>query len=259
MRHNCARSSELPQMPQLRESVSLCVKGSTMGEHMLTQLLTKDQIDAHLEKLDRKIKELETNDIFDGIDEPKRIQEPSRFQTNELETSDIQDIIQEPTRIQGLQRIQTNELETSSISDVRDEPKRAKDPPSIQTNELEASYISDVRDEPNRMPDAPRTQTNELGTSHVSAVIDEAKRIQDPPRIYEKTHSENSRLYQAGEFIVSAVAIILIIFAVIFTALISATLWEIIQQFGFRQYVSVAILAAVLFGSGYFLGYARRE
>ena len=179
-----------------------------MGEHMLTQLLTKDQIDAHLEKLDRKIKELETDDIPDIIDEPKRIQRPPRIRTNELETSDILDIIDEPKRLQESPRLQTNELETSDILDIIDEPKRMQDP---------------------------------------------------PPRIYEKVHLENSRLYQAGEFIVSAIAIILIIFAVIFTALISATLWEIIQQFRFRQYVSVTILAGILFGSGYFLGCARRE
>ena len=179
---------------------------------MLTQLLTKDQIDAHLEKLDRKIKELETDNMPDIPDEPRpRIQKLPRIRTNELETSDILDIIDEPKRIQEPQRIQTN-----------------------QTNELEASDILDMVDEP--------------------------KRIQDPPpRIYEKVHLENSRLYQAGEFIVSAIAIILIIFAVIFTALISATLWEIIQQFRFRQYVSVTILAGILFGSGYFLGCARRE
>jgi hypothetical protein len=126
-----------------------------MGEHMLTQLLTKHQIDAHLEKLDRQIKQLEADDISDIIDEPKRIQEP--------------------------------------------------------------------------------------------------------PRIYEKTSFGGSRIYQAGEFIVSAIAIILIIFAVMFTTLISTTLWEIITQFGFRQYASVTILAGILFGWGYFLGYARRE
>lgn len=182
---------------------------------MLTQLLTKDQIDAHLEKLDRKIKELETDNMPDIPDEPRpRIQKLPRIRTNELETSDILDIIDEPKRIQEPQRIQTNQTN--------------------QTNELEASDILDMVDEP--------------------------KRIQDPPpRIYEKVHLENSRLYQAGEFIVSAIAIILIIFAVIFTALISATLWEIIQQFRFRQYVSVTILAGILFGSGYFLGCARRE
>jgi hypothetical protein len=195
-------------MLQLSESDSLACKGSTMGEHMPTQLLSKDQIDAHLEKLDRKIKELETGDILGIIiDEPKGIQEPPRIQPNELETSDILDII--------------------------DEPKRTRETPRIQPNELETGDI----------PDA----------------IDEPKRIQDPPRIYEKTRLENSRLYQAGEFIVSAIAIILIIFAVIFTALISATFWEIIQQFGFRQYVSVTILAGILFGWGYFLGYARKE
>ena len=229
-----------------------------MGEHMLTQLLTKDQIDAHLEKLDRKIKELETNDIY-GIDEPKRVQNCPGFQTNELVTSDILDIIDEPKRIQGTRTIQTNDLETSRISDVTDGPGRIQEPAGIQTKEKETSHICDIRNEPDRIQNAPKIQTNELGTSHVSDIVDEPKRIQDPPRIYEKIHSENSRLYQAGEFIVSAIAIILIIFAVIFTALISATLWEIIQQFGFRQYVSVAILAAILFGSGYFLGCARKE
>jgi len=220
-------------MLQPRESDSLACKGSAMGEHMLTQFLTKDQIDAHLEKLDRQIKELETNDIFGMIEEPERIQEHPGFQTNELETSGALDIVHEPRRIQNPPRIQTSVLETNDILDIIDEPKRVQDPPRIQTNELE--------------------------TSHISGIIDEPKGMQDPPRIYEKTHSENSRLYQAGEFIVSAFAIILIIFAVIFTALISATLWEIIQQFGFRQYVSVGILAAILFGSGYFLGCARRE
>jgi hypothetical protein len=227
------RHLALPQMRQLSESDSLASKGCTMGEHMLTQLLTKDQIDAHLEKLDQKIKELETNDIFDTIDELKRIQDPPGFQTNELATSDILDIVDEPKIIQDLPRVQSNEMKNGHISGIIDEPKIIQDPSRIQTNELETSHISDV--------------------------IDDPKRTQDPPRIYEKTHSENSRLYQAGEFIVSAIAIILIIFAVIFTALISATLWEIIQQFGFRQYVSVAILAAILFGSGYFLGCARRE
>ena len=234
MRRNCARCNEFPQMLQLSKSDSLACKGSTMGEHMLTQLLTKDQIDAHLEKLDRKIKELETDGILGIIDEPKRIQEPPRIQTNELETSDILDII--------------------------DEPKRTPEPPRIQTNELEASDILDIIDEPKRTQEPPRIQTNELETSDMLDIIDEPKRIQDPPpRIYEKAHLENSRLYQAGEFIVSAIAIILIIFAVIFTALISATLWEIIQQFRFRQYVSVTVLAGILFGSGYFLGCARRE
>ena len=208
MRRTCTRCSELSQMLQLSELDSLGCKGSTMGEHMLTQLLTKDQIDAHLEKLDRKIKELESDDIPDMIDEPKQIQKPPRIRANELENSDILDIIDEPKRIQEPPRIQTNELENSDILDIIDEPKRIQDP---------------------------------------------------PPRIYEKVHLENSRLYQAGEFIVSAIAIILIIFAVIFTALISATLWEIIQQFRFRQYVSVTILAGILFGSGYFLGCARRE
>jgi len=152
-----------------------------MGEHMLTQLLTKDQIDAHLEKLDRKIKELETDDIFGEIDEAKRVGDLPGIQPKELETSDIPDVINEPTI------------------------------------------------------------------------------IQDPPRVYEKARLENNRLYQAGEFIVSAIAIILIIFAVIFTALISATFWEIIQGFGFRQYICVTILAGILFGWGYFLGYARKE
>lgn len=168
-------------MLQLCESDSLACKGSTMGEHMLTQLLTKDQIDAHLEKLDRKIKELETDDIFGEIDEAKRIEDLPGIQPKELETSDIPDVINEPTT------------------------------------------------------------------------------IQDPPRVYEKARLENNRLYQAGEFIVSAIAIILIIFAVIFTALISATFWEIIQGFGFRQYICVTILAGILFGWGYFLGYARKE
>ena len=179
-----------------------------MDEHMRTQLLTKDQIDAHLEKLDRKIKELETDDIPDIINEARRIPKPPRIETNELEISDILDIIDEPKRIQEPPRIQTNELEISDIPDIMDEPKRIQDP---------------------------------------------------PPRIYEKVRLENSRFYQAGEFIVSAIAILLIILSVIFTALISATLWEIIQQFRFRQYVSVTILAAILFGSGYFLGCARRE
>ncbi len=194
-------------MLRLSESDSLACKASTMGDHMPTQLLTKEQIDAHLEKLDRKIKELETSNILDTIDEPKRIQEPPRTQSKELETGDILDIIEEP--------------------------KRTWESPGIQLKELETRDIPDI--------------------------IDEFKRIQDPPRIYEKARLENSRLYQAGEFIVSAIAIILIIFAVIFTALISATFWEIIQQFGFRQYVSVTVLAGILFGWGYFLGYARRE
>ena len=130
----------------------------------------------------------------------------------------------------------------------------------FEANELETSDILDIIDEPKRIQEPPRIQTNELENSDILDIIDEPKRIQDPPpRIYEKVHLENSRLYQAGEFIVSAIAIILIIFAVIFTALISATLWEIIQQFRFRQYVSVTILAGILFGSGYFLGCARRE
>jgi hypothetical protein len=194
-------------MLQLSESDSLACKGSTMGEHMLTQLLTKDQIDAHLEKLDRQIKELETDGILDVVDEPKRIQDPPRIQTNEVETSDILDIV--------------------------DEPKRIQEPPAIQENGLE--------------------------TNDILGIMDEPKRIQEPPRIYEKAPLRNSRLYQAGEFIVSAIAIMLIIFAVIFTALISTTLWEIIQQFGFRQYVSVTILAGILFCWGYFMGYSRRE
>ena len=233
MRRNCARCSELRQMLQLSESDNLACKGSTMGEHMLTQLFTKEQIDAQLEKLDRKIKELETNDILDISDVPKRIQEPPSIQPNEVETSDILDIIDEPKRIQEPPSIQPNEVETSDILDISDVPKRIQEPPSIQPNELETSDILDI--------------------------IDEPKRMHEPPRIYEKPHLENSRLYQAGEFIVSAIAIILIIFAVIFTALISATFWEIIQQFGVRQYVSVTILAGILFGWGYFLGYARKE
>jgi len=61
-----------------------------------------------------------------------------------------------------------------------------------------------------------------------------------------------------GEFIVSAVAIFAIILAVVFTALITATLGEIIQQFNFRQYLSVAAFAVILFGMGYFVGCARR-
>ena len=246
-------------MLQLSESDSLACKGSTMGDHMLTQLLTKDQIDAHLEKLDRKIKELETDDIFDELNESKPIQNRPRFQTNELVTSDILDIIDEPKRIQDPPGIQTNGSETNRTSDIMDETKQIQRQPRIQTNELETSHICDAMGEPKRIQDIPSVQTKDLVTSPVPHVIDEPKRIQDPPRIYEKVHSENSRLYQAGEFIVSAVAIILIILAVIFTALISATLWEIIQQFGFRQYVSIAILAAILFGSGYFLGCARRE
>lgn len=258
MRRNRAAQC-MSQMLRVRESANLACKGSTMGEHMLTQLLTKDQIDAHLEKLDRKIKELEANDIFDVIDEPKRILDPPRMQTNELETSDILDLIDEPKRIQEPPRIQANELETSDVLDIIDESKQMQDPPRIQTNELETNHISGAIDEPKRMQDSLRIKTNELEASHISGAINEPKQIPDPPRIYDKAHSENSRLYQAGEFIVSAIAIILIIFAVIFTALISATLWEIVQQFGFRQYVSVAILAVILFGSGYFLGCARRE
>jgi hypothetical protein len=194
-------------MLQLSESDSLACKRSTMGEHMLTQLLTKDQIDAQLKKLDRQIKELETDGILDIMDEPKRIPEPPRIQTNGLETSDRFGIIDEPKRIQEPPRIQANELETNGILDIMDEPKR----------------------------------------------------LQEPPRIYEKAPLGNSRLYQAGELIVSGIAIILIIFAVVFTALISTTLWEIIRQFGFRQYVSVAILSGILFCWGYFMGYSRRE
>jgi hypothetical protein len=230
-----------------------------MGEPMLTQLLTKDQIDAHLEKLDRKIKELETENIFTVLDEPKRIQGLSAFQPNELETSDILDIVDKPKRMSNPREIQTNELEMNDILDIINEPKRIQDSPRIKPKELEATHISNVIDEPRRIQDSPRIHPNELETTRISDAIDEPKRIQDAPRIYEKTHSKNFRFYQAGEFIVSAFAIILIIFAVIFTALISATLWEIIQQFGFRQYVSVAILASILFGSGYFLGCARRE
>jgi len=174
---------------------------------MPTQLLSKDQIDAHLEKLDREIKELEANDILGTIDESKRIEDLPGIQPNELDTSDILDII--------------------------NEPKRTQEPPRIQSKELETSDIPDVINEPTL--------------------------IQDPPRVYEKARLDNNRLYQAGEFIVSAIAIILIIFAVIFTALISATFWEIIQGFGFRQYICVTILAGILFGWGYFLGYARKE
>jgi len=61
-----------PQLLHLSESDSLPGKGSTVGERMHTQVLTKDQIDAHLEKLDRQIKEieieLETDEIFGVID-----------------------------------------------------------------------------------------------------------------------------------------------------------------------------------------------
>ena len=201
----CLPAKLLPKVLQLSESDSLASKGCTMGEHMPTQLLSKDQIDAQLEMLDRKIKELETSDILDTIEEPKRIQEPPRIQ---------------PT-------------ETSDILDIIDESKRTRETPRIHSNEVETTDIPDI--------------------------IDEPKGIQGPPRIYENTRLDNNRLYQAGEFIVSAIAIILIIFAVIFTALISATFWEIIQQFSFRQYVCVTILAGILFGWGYFLGYARKE
>jgi hypothetical protein len=198
---------ESPQMLHLRESDSLACDGSTMGEHMLTQLLTKDQIDAHLEKLDRQIKALETDGVSDIIQEPNPIQDPSRTQSNELETNDIRDIIEEPRQ----------------------------------------------------MPEAPRIQASRLETNRINDIIDEPKRIQEPPRVYEKVPLRKSRFYRAGEFIVSAFAIIVIILAVTFTALITATLREIIQQFSFRQYVSVTILAGILFCCGYFLGYSRRE
>jgi len=218
-------------MPQLSESDSLACKGSTMGEHMLTQLLTKDQIDAHLEKLDRKIKELETDDMLGVIDEHKKIQEHPRIQLNKLETSDILESIDERSkRLQKPPRIQSNELGASDILAIIEEPKRPQEPPR---NELETSDPLDIIDEP-------------------------SKRIQEPPRIYEKRHLANSRLYQMGEFIVSAVAIFAIILAVVFTALITATLGEIIQQFNFRQYLSVAAFAVILFGMGYFVGCARR-
>ena len=92
-----------------------------MGDHMPTQLLTKEQIDAHLEKLDRKIKELETSNILDTIDEPKRIQEPPRTQSKELETGDILDIIEEPKRTWESPGIQLKELETRDIPDIIDE------------------------------------------------------------------------------------------------------------------------------------------
>jgi len=202
-----------------------------MGEHMLTQLLTKDQIDAHLEKLDRKIKELETDDMLGVIDEHKKIQEHPRIQLNKLETSDILESIDERSkRLQKPPRIQSNELGASDILAIIEEPKRPQEPPR---NELETSDPLDIIDEP-------------------------SKRIQEPPRIYEKRHLANSRLYQMGEFIVSAVAIFAIILAVVFTALITATLGEIIQQFNFRQYLSVAAFAVILFGMGYFVGCARR-
>jgi len=202
-----------------------------MGEHMLTQLLTKDQIDAHLEKLDRKIKELETDDMLGVIDEHRKIQEHPRIQLNKLETSDILESIDERSkRLQKPPRIQSNELGASDILAIIEEPKRPQEPPR---NELETSDPLDIIDEP-------------------------SKRIQEPPRIYEKRHLANSRLYQMGEFIVSAVAIFAIILAVVFTALITATLGEIIQQFNFRQYLSVAAFAVILFGMGYFVGCARR-
>ena len=202
-----------------------------MGERMHTQLLTKDQINAHLEKLDRKIKELETDDMLGIKDEPKRIPELPRIQLNTLDTSDILDLIDERSkRLQKPARIQSNELGTSDILAIIEEPKRPQEP---ARNELEISDSLDITDEP-------------------------SKRIQEPPRIYEKQHLANSRLYQVGEFIVSAVAIFAIILAVAFTALITATLGEIIQQFNFRQYLSVAVFAGILFGMGYFVGCARR-
>lgn len=34
---------------------------------------------------------------------------------------------------------------------------------------------------------------------------------------------------------------------------------KVLSILGFRQYVSVTILAGILFGWGYFLGYARKE
>ena len=202
-----------------------------MGKRMHTQLLTKDQINAQMEKLDRKIKELETDDMLGVIDEPKRIQERPRIQRSKPETSDILDSIDERSkRLQKPPRIQSNELGPSDILAIIEEPKRPQGPPR---NESETSDPLDIIEEP-------------------------SKRIQEPPRIYEKKHLANSRLYQAGEFIVSAVAIFAIILAVVFTALITATLGEIIQQFNFRQYLSVAVFAAILFGMGYFVGCARR-
>jgi hypothetical protein len=222
-----------PQVLQASESDSLAFRGSTMGERMHAQLLTKDQINAQLERLDQKIKELETDDILGVIDEPKRAQESQRIQLNKLEASNILDIIDERSkRIQGPPRIQSNDLETSDILAIIEEPgKRIQEPP----------------------------RPSELETSDILAIIEEpSKRIQEPPRIYEKQHLANSRLYQVGEFIVSAVAIFAIILAVIFTALITATLGEIIQQFSVRQYVSVMIFASILFGLGYFVGCARK-
>lgn len=202
-----------------------------MGERMHTQLLTKDQINAHLEKLDRKIKELETDDMLGVIDEPKRIQARPRIQLNKLETSDILDIIDERSkRLQKPPRIPSNELGTSDTLPIIEEPRG---PQEFPRNELETCDPLDIIDEP-------------------------SKRIQEPPRIYEKQHLGNSRLYQVGEFIVSAVAIFVIILAVVFSALITATLGEIIQQFNFRQYLSVAVFAGILFGMGYFVGCARR-
>ena len=227
-----------------------------MGERMHTQLLTKDQIDAHLEKLDRQIKEieieLETDEIFGVIDEPKRTQESPRIQTNELEAANILGIIDERSkRLQEPLRFQSNKLESRDIV----EPKRLLEPPG--PNELENRDLSDIIDEPKRIQEPLRPA--EFENSDILALIDEpSKRLQEPPRIYEKPHLENSRLYQIGEFIVSTVAIFAIIFAVIFTALITATLGEIIQQFSFRQYVSVTIFTGIVFGLGYFVGCARR-
>ena len=228
---------------------------------MLTQLLTKEQINAQLERLDRKIKELETDDILGVIDEAKRTQEPPRIQLNKLGTNDILDIIDERSkRLQKPPRIQSNELETCDVLDIVVEPSKGiQEPPRI-TNKLETSDIPDILGEPSkRLQEPPRP--DELENSDLSDIIDEpSKRIQEPPRIYEKAAPvEKSRLYQVGEFIVSAIAIILIIFAVAFTAQITATLWEIIKQFGFRQYVSVTILASILFGCGYFVGRAGRD
>jgi hypothetical protein len=218
-------------MLQLSESHSLGCKGSTMGERMRTQLLTKDQINAHLEKLDRKIKELETDDMLGVIDEHKRIQERPRIQPNKLESSNILGLIDERSKLlQKRPQIQSNELGTSDLLAIIEEPERPQDPPR---NELETGDPLDIIDEP-------------------------SKRIQEPPRIYEKQRLANSRLYQVGEFLVSAVAIFAIILAVVFTALITATLGEIIQQFSFRQYLSVAVFAGILFGMGYFVGCARR-
>ena len=125
-----------PQLLHLSESDSLPCKGSTVGERMHTQLLTKDQIDAHLEKLDRQIKEieieLETDEIFGVMDEPKRTQESPRIQTNELEAPNILGIIDERSkRLQVPLRFQSNKLESRDIV----EPKRLLEPPG--PNELE--------------------------------------------------------------------------------------------------------------------------